>query len=66
MSNKDTVFYRANKAVLVDFTAEEISSDGSLILLKKLSESMVYSNILALLFQIFVIHFTQLTQDSHN
>ena len=36
MSSKDTVFYRANKAVLVDFSAEEISSDGSLILLEKI------------------------------
>ena len=36
MSTKDTLFYRANKAVSVDFTAEEISSDGSLILLEKL------------------------------
>ncbi|MDY0388455.1 MAG: hypothetical protein RBT65_15300, partial [Methanolobus sp.] len=36
MSSKDTVFYRANKAILVDFSAEEISSDGSLILLEKI------------------------------
>lgn len=36
MSTKDTVFYRKNKAVLVDFTASEISSDGSLILLEKI------------------------------
>ncbi len=36
MSLKDTIFYRNNKTVLVDFTAEEISSDGSLILLEKL------------------------------
>lgn len=36
MSTKDTLFYRANKAVSVDFSASEISSDGSLILLEKL------------------------------
>lgn len=36
MSSKDTVFYRANKAISVDFSAEEISSDGSLILLEKI------------------------------
>ena len=36
MSTKDTLFYRANKAVTVDFTAEEISSDGSLVLLEKI------------------------------
>lgn len=36
MSNKDTVFYRGSTAVFVDFSAEEISSDGSLLLLEKL------------------------------
>ena len=36
MSNKNTVFYRGNTAISVDFSAEEISSDGSLILLEKL------------------------------
>ncbi len=36
MSIKNTIFYRHNKAISVDFTAEEISSDGSLILLEKL------------------------------
>lgn len=36
MSNKDTIFYRKNKAISVDFSASEISSDGSLILLEKL------------------------------
>ncbi len=36
MSTKDTIFYRANKAVSVDFSASEISTDGSLILLEKL------------------------------
>ena len=36
MSNKNTVFYRGSTAVLVDFSAEEISSDGSLLLLEKL------------------------------
>ena len=36
MSNKDTLFYKGNKAVSIDFSASEISSDGSLILLEKL------------------------------
>ena len=36
MSNKNTVFYRGNTAISVDFSAEEISSDGSVILLEKL------------------------------
>ncbi len=33
MRNEDTVFYRGNKAISVDFSAEKISSDGILILL---------------------------------
>ncbi len=36
MSHKDTIFYRGNKSISVDFSASEISSDGSLILLEKL------------------------------
>lgn len=36
MSHKATIFYRGKKAVSVDFTGEEISSDGSIILLEKL------------------------------
>ena len=36
MSNKNTVFYRGNTEVSIDFSAEEISSDGSVILLEKL------------------------------
>lgn len=36
MSTKDTLFYRGNQSVSVDFSAQEISSDGSLILLEKL------------------------------
>ena len=36
MRNKNTVFYRGKVAVLADFSAEEISSDGSIILLEKL------------------------------
>ncbi len=36
MSNKDTVFYRGNQSILIDFSASEISSDGSLILLEKI------------------------------
>jgi hypothetical protein len=36
LKTKDTLFYRDNKAVLVDFSASEISTDGSLILLEKI------------------------------
>ena len=36
MSNKDTLFYRGNSAISVDFSASEISTDGSLILLEKI------------------------------
>jgi len=36
MSNKDTVFFKQNKAVLIDFEAENISSEGGLILLEKI------------------------------
>lgn len=36
MSHKDTLFYRGNTSISVDFSASEISSDGSLILLEKL------------------------------
>ena len=36
MSNESTLFYRKNKAISVDFSAGEISSDGSVILLEKL------------------------------
>lgn len=36
MSIKDTVFYRQNTEVLVDFSAQEISTDGAILLLEKL------------------------------
>ena len=36
MSNKNTIFYRGNTEVLVDFSAEEISSDGAVVLLEKI------------------------------
>lgn len=36
MSTKYKAFYRSNKAVLVDFSAEQISSDGAVLLLEKL------------------------------
>ncbi len=36
MSNKDTVFYRGNTSINIDFSAEEISSDGAVLLLEKL------------------------------
>lgn len=36
MSHKDTLFYRNRQAISIDFSADEISSDGSLVLLEKL------------------------------
>lgn len=36
MSIKNTVFYRGKKSISVNFSAEEISSDGALVLLEKL------------------------------
>jgi hypothetical protein len=36
MSDKNTAFYRNNATILVDFTAEEISSDGAVVLLEKI------------------------------
>lgn len=36
MSYKNTIFYRKNVSVSVDFSASEISTDGSLILLEKI------------------------------
>ena len=36
MSYKNTVFYRGKTVISVDFSAEEISSDGALVLLEKL------------------------------
>lgn len=39
MSNKDTVFYRGNTSVSVDFSAEQISSDGAMVLLEKIERN---------------------------
>jgi len=36
MRHKDTVFYRGNTSVILDFSAEEISTDGAVLLLEKL------------------------------
>ncbi len=36
MSYKDTVFYRGNTAVSLDFSSDEISTDGAVLLLEKL------------------------------
>jgi len=36
MSTKNIIFYRDKKEVLVDFSAQEISSDGALVYLEKL------------------------------
>ena len=36
MSTKDIVYYRENKSITVDFSASEISTDGSLVLLEKI------------------------------
>jgi hypothetical protein len=36
LSTKDTIFYRKNTSISIDFSASEISTDGSLILLEKI------------------------------
>lgn len=36
MSHKNTVFYRGNTSISMDFSAEEVSSDGAILLLEKL------------------------------
>ncbi len=36
MSHKDIIFYRGKQAISLDFSAEEISSDGAVLLLEKL------------------------------
>ncbi len=36
MSHKDTAFYRGNKQINFDFSAEKISSDGSVLFLEKI------------------------------
>lgn len=36
MSHKDTVFYRGRTAISMDFSADEVSSDGAVLLLEKL------------------------------
>ena len=38
MSTKNTIFYRGRTAVSVDFSANEISSDGAVVLLEKLEK----------------------------
>lgn len=35
MQNKNRAFYRQNQAVLVEFSAEAISSDAAVVLLEK-------------------------------
>ena len=36
MGHGHTIFYRGNWSVSVDFSAEEISSDGAVVLLEKI------------------------------
>ncbi len=36
MSHKDAIFYRGRTAINMDFSADEISSDGAVLLLEKL------------------------------
>ncbi len=36
MRNKNTIFYKGKTEVSIDFSSEEISSDGSVVLLEKL------------------------------
>jgi len=36
MATKNTTFYRDRRSVIVDFSAEAISSDGAVVLLEKI------------------------------
>ncbi len=36
MSNKNIAFYQGNQSIIIDFSAEKISTDGSLVLLEKI------------------------------
>ncbi len=38
MSNKDTVFYKKNKAYLVNFNAQNSSSDGRILIAKHIEK----------------------------
>ena len=42
MSIKNTVFYRDNKSISVNFSAEHISTDGSLVLLEKIERKQKF------------------------
>ncbi|WP_323028573.1 IS1380 family transposase [Gelidibacter japonicus] len=53
MSTKTTAFFRGNKEVSVDFSAEEISSDGSIVLLEKIERQNK-----------FISHFSKVIPDS--
>ena len=44
MRHKNTAFYRGNTRVSVDFSAEEISSDGAVVLLEKLESGFCISS----------------------
>ena len=55
MNTKTTLFYRGKQSVSVDFSATEISSDGSLILLEKLERN---NKLLS--------HFSKLLPDDRN
>lgn len=55
MSTKNTLFYRGNQSISVDFSASEISSDGSLVLLEKLERD---NKLLS--------HFSKLLPDDRN
>lgn len=55
MSTKTTLFYRGKQSISVDFSATEISSDGSLVLLEKLERD---SKLLS--------HFSKLLPDNRN
>ena len=55
MSEKHIAYYQGNTAVSVDFSAEHISSDGSVVLLEKLERSHKLIN-----------HFSKLIPDSRD
>ena len=59
MRHKNTAFYRGNTRIPVDFSAEGISSDGAVTLLKKLESGFCISSgcdhDLPMVFKLFLV-----------
>ncbi len=60
MSHKNTIYYRGKVSVSVDFSGEEISSDGAVVLLEKIERQHKLLHYYASLFQITDTHSSSL------